>query len=118
MELWSDIIMVKKTIDEYIKEQNSPQKEICQTLRELILKIYPSIKEEMKYGVPYFGNKFYIVALKEYVNLGFSIEGLTKEQIGLFEGSGKTTRHIKIRTKEDIVEDNLKKLMDIVKKIK
>ena len=53
--------MVKKTIDEYIEEQRSPQKEICQILRKLILKTYPSIKEEMKYGVPYFGNKFYIV---------------------------------------------------------
>jgi hypothetical protein len=110
-------ILVKKTIDEYIKEQKSPQKEICQILRELILNTYPKISQDMKYGVPYFGNEFYIVALKDKVNLGFSIEGLNKEEIKLFEGTGKTTRHIKIRTKADIDEEKLKKLMDIVKKI-
>ncbi|MFW9989189.1 MAG: DUF1801 domain-containing protein [Candidatus Odinarchaeota archaeon] len=107
--------MVKKSIDEYIEEQRSPQKEICQILREIILNTFPSIKEEMKYGVPYFGNKYYIVALKNQVNLGFSIERLDKEEIKLFEGTGKMTRHIKIRSNEEIDEVKIKKLLKIVK---
>ena len=90
-------LMNNEKINEYILKQKSPQKEICQILREIIFDTFPSINEEMKYGVPYFGNKFYIVALKTHVNLGFSIEGLTKEEIGLFDGSGKTTRHVKIK---------------------
>ena len=73
--------MTKKTVDEYIMEQKSPYGEICKILRELILKTFPGIKEEMKYGVPYYENKYYIVALKTHVNLGFSIEGLTPEEI-------------------------------------
>jgi len=52
----------------------------------------------MKFGVPYYGDKFYIVALKDHVNLGFSIEGLTDEEIGLFDGGGQITKHIKIYT--------------------
>ena len=110
--------MVNKKMNEevslYIEEQNSPQKEICQKLREIILNLFPSIKEEMKYGVPYYDNMYYIVALKTHVNLGFSIKNLTKKEISLFEGSGKTTRHIKINSFEDIDEKNILKLLKIV----
>jgi hypothetical protein len=34
----------------------------------------------MKWGVPAYGDrKYYIVALKDHVNLGFSLKGLTKD---------------------------------------
>ena len=69
----------------------------------------------MKYGVPYYGNKYYIVALKTHVNLGFSIKGLTPEEIDLFEGTGKTTRHIKIKSQENIDEEKIEKLLKMVK---
>lgn len=104
-----------KKVSEYIEKQKSPQKEICQQLREIILNTFPNIKEEMKYGVPYYGNKYYIVALKVHVNLGFSIKNLTKEEIALLEGSGKTTRHIKINTLEDIDEKKIIKLLKMIK---
>ena len=102
-------------VDEYMKKQKSPQKEICQIIRDIILKTFPDIKEEMKYGVPYYGNKYYIVALKTHVNLGFSIKGLTAEEIGLFEGTGKTTRHVKIKSQADIDEENIKDLLKMVR---
>ncbi|UCC20977.1 MAG: DUF1801 domain-containing protein [Promethearchaeota archaeon] len=103
-------------VNEYLKKQKSPQKEICQKLREIILKIFPNILEEMKYGVPYYGDKYYIVALKTHVNLGFSIKDLTKDEIAFFEGSGKTTRHIKFNTLEEIEEEKIIKLLKMVKK--
>jgi len=60
----------------------------------------------MKWGVPNFHKGiFYIVALKDHVNLGFSIKGLSEKELSLFEGAGKTMRHIKISTMQDI-EDN------------
>ncbi len=102
-------------VKEYIEKQKSPQKEICHKLRDIILSIFPDIKEEMKYGVPYYENKYYIVALKTHVNLGFSIKGLTKEEISVFEGTGKTTKHIKINTIEDIDEMKIIKLLKMVK---
>jgi hypothetical protein len=104
-----------KKVTEYLEKQQSPHKEICRKLREIILNTFPDIIEEMKYGVPYYGNKYYIVALKTHVNLGFSITGLTKEEIALFEGSGKTTRHIKIKTLEEIDEKEIIKLLKILK---
>lgn len=103
-----------KNVDEYIKKQKSPQKEICQKLRQIILNSYPGILEEMKYGVPYYGDKYYIVALKTHVNLGFSIKDLTKEELSLLDGSGKTMRPIKINSIEDIEENKILKLLKMV----
>ncbi|MDD5287564.1 MAG: DUF1801 domain-containing protein [Dehalococcoidales bacterium] len=98
----------------YIEKQKSPQKEICLELRDIILKTFPDVKEEMKWGVPAFSNgQFYIGALRDHVNLGFSINGLTKEELALFEGSGKTMRHIKIKTLSDIDEKKIVKLLKI-----
>jgi hypothetical protein len=101
-------------VDDYINRQTSPQKEICQTLRDIILRSFPDIKEEMKWGVPAFGDgKYYTVALKDHVNLGFSIKGLTKEDIALFDGGGKTMKHIKV-DQTDIDENRIIKLLKLV----
>ena len=102
-------------VDDYIQKQRSPQQEICRALRKLIMETLPDIEEEMKWGVPAFaGGKFYIVALKDHVNLGFSIEGLSKEEIALFDGGGKTTKHIQIASLEDIDKKRITKLLNLV----
>ena len=102
-------------VDNYIQKQASPQKEICESLREIILKTFPNIKEEMKLGVPWYEGKYYIVSLKEHVNLGFSLKGLSKEEVGLFRGSGKTMRVIEIKSTQDIDEENIVRLLKLVK---
>ena len=101
-------------VNEYIEKQQSPQKEICEKLRSIILKTYTSINERMKYGVPYYDEKFYIVALKNHVNLGFTIKNLTSDEIALFEGDGKTTRHIKVKTLDEIDEKSIVQLLNLV----
>jgi len=104
-------------IEEYIQKQPSPQKEICQRLRKLIFKTLPHTTEEMKWGVPTFANnKFYIAPLKNHVNLGFLIKGLTKEELALFEGNGKIMRHIKINRLKDIEGSKIAKLLRMVDK--
>jgi len=104
-----------KKIDEYINKQNSPQKEICIYLRKLIHKTIPGSSEEMKWGVPVFaGGKFYIGSFKDSVNLGFSIIGLDDSEVALFEGTGKTMRHIKIRSLGDIDDKKLSGLIKLV----
>ncbi len=101
-------------VNEYLEKQQSPQKEICKKLRSIILNTYPSIKEGMKYGVPYYDDNFYIVALKNHVNLGFSIKNLTNSEIALFEGDGKLTRHLKVHTLSDIDEEKIVQLLELV----
>ncbi|MDD3776637.1 MAG: DUF1801 domain-containing protein [Actinomycetota bacterium] len=104
-------------IDEYINKQKTLQKEICNYLRNLIHKTIPGIKEEMKWGVPVFADgKFYIGSFKNNVNLGVSINGLSEKEITLFEGSGKTMRHIKIKSLQNIDEERLVKLIKLVNK--
>ena len=104
-----------KKVNDYIEKQKSPHKEICTKLRGIILETFPNIKEEMKLGVPWYENKYYIVALKNHVNLGFSLEGLSEEEVALFEGGGQTMKHIKIRSLDDIDEENIVKLLKVVK---
>ncbi len=108
---------MSQEINDYIKKQKSPQKEICQRLRKIILKTFPDIREEMMWGVPvYAGGKFYIGALRDKVNLGFTINGLNKEEKALFEGAGKTMKHLKIKTLKDIDEKMIAKLLKMVNK--
>ena len=106
---------MSKEVDNYIEKQKSPQKEICQGLRKIILKTFPNIKEEMKLGVPWYEGKYYIVALKDHSNLGFSLKGLSSKEVGLFEGGGKTMKHIKIRSLNEIDEKKIVELLKVIK---
>jgi len=102
-------------VEDYIKQQPSPQKEILQKLRAIILKTFPNSIEEMKWGVPtYNQGKYYLVSLKDHVNIGFSIKGLSEDELGFIEGSGKTMRHLKIRTLADIDEQHIVDLLKLV----
>ncbi len=106
--------MKDKKVDEYIEKLKSPQKEICNKLRKIIFKTFPDIKEEMKWGVPsYADGKYYFVTLKTHVNLGFSIKGMSKDKIALFQGSGKTMKVIEIKSEKDIDEKQIIKLISI-----
>ena len=106
-----------KQVEEYIEKQKSPQKEIIQKVRKIFQKTLPSVEEKKTWGVIVFsGGKFYIGAIKNRVHVGFAINGLSKEEIDLFEGSGKTMRHIKIHSLEEIDEGKLVKLIRLVDK--
>ena len=106
---------VNSEIKEYIEKQGSPRKEILWKVREIFLRTIPGCDEKKAWGVIAFAeNKFYLASLKNRVHVGFAITGLSKEEIKLFEGSGKTMRHIKIHSLEDIEEKNLIKLIKLV----
>lgn len=107
--------MKNSAVDEYIQKQLAPQQEICQKLRQLVFATFPDITEEMKWGVPtYCSGRYYIVALKDHVNLGFSLRDLTKDEYALFDGGGKTMRHIEVRTTKDIDEKRIVGLLKLV----
>ena len=97
-----------KQVSEYINKQKSLQKEIIQKVRTIFLKTLPNFEEKKVWGVIAFADgKFYIAAMKNKVHVGFAINGLNKEEIGLFEGTGKTMRHIKISSLEDCKIDKI-----------
>ncbi|NVM28680.1 MAG: DUF1801 domain-containing protein [Candidatus Helarchaeota archaeon] len=108
--------MVHEEVTKYIEKQKSPQREIAAKLREIILKTYPEINETFKNGAPWYEDMFYIGAFKNKVHLGFAIKGLSKEEKSLFEGTGKTMRHIKIFSLDEIDEQKIVQLMQLVNK--
>jgi len=102
-------------VDAYIEKQKSPQKEILQKVRQIFKKTLQNCKEEMRWGVVTFAaGKFYIAAMRNCVHVGFAINGLSEDEIALFEGNGKTMRHIKIPTLASIDEKRLLKLIEMV----
>ena len=98
-------------VEKYITKLKSPQKDICKKLRRLILKNFPKYEEKMWIGVPWYGGKSYIVGLKDHVNFGVCLKGLSKKELSLLEGNGKTMRHIKLRSVKDIDEKKIIKLL-------
>jgi hypothetical protein len=106
---------MSKKVDEYIEKQESPQKEIILKLRKIVFQTFPDIEEEMKWGVPtYAKGKYYLVALKDHVNFGFSLESLSKEEQKHLEGSGKTMKHITIRSLKEINEKEIVELLKLI----
>jgi uncharacterized protein YdhG (YjbR/CyaY superfamily) len=106
---------MEKQVDEYIDRQKSPLKEILQKVREIFRETLLNCEEKMAWGVPTFASgKFYIAAMRNRVHVGFAIAGLSKDEISLFEGNGKTMRHIKIPTLESIDENRLVELIEMV----
>lgn len=108
--------MSNTKVDAYIEKQPSPQKEVLLSLRTLIHKTLPDIREEFKLGVPVYDDRYYLVALKDKVHFGFSIVGMSEKEVANFQGNGKTTRNIPIYSVEDIDEKQLIKLVKLVKK--
>jgi hypothetical protein len=103
-------------IDDYINMQPSRQKEICRYLRKLVLETFPGVKEELKWGVPAFaGGDYYIVSLKDHVNLGFKLKGLTEEEEKLFEGGGKKMKHVKVFSLDGLGEERIIGLLKLVR---
>ena len=101
----------------YFAKQTPEKQKILAKLRKIIFKTLPNTKEDYLWGVPvYEGGKFYLAALKKQVNLGFSIVGLSDEEVKFFEGGGKTARHIKVPTLDSIDEAHLTKLIKLVAK--
>src|SRR4030067_2441334 len=106
-----------KQADAYIEKQKSPQKEILQKVRKIFQKTLPNCEEKMTWGVVTFASgKFYIAAMKDRVHVGFAVTGLSEDEVSMFEGSGKTMRHLKIPTLESIDENRLIKMIEMVDK--
>jgi hypothetical protein len=90
----------------YIASLPSPQKEICQSLRELILENFPQMREEFKWTYPayyYNGKRICITGgFKGHANLELFYGAHLRDSQGRIVGVGRNTRHIKLRSLEDI----------------
>ena len=104
------------TVDKYIEKQKDPNKKILKRLRKIIKKTVPRIKGEVKMGVPWYEGKYYLVSLKDHVNMGFAFNSILEKYKDKLEGKGKYMRHIKFFTEEDVNEKELVTLIKATKK--
>ena len=104
-------------VKKYLDQLPSPQREICRRIRDIIIKTFPDIEETFKNGVPWYEGKYYIVGLKDHVNIGFSVLGLSPDEMNLFEGKGRFMRHIKIHSLEEVDEERIVALLKVVKQM-
>jgi hypothetical protein len=103
-----------KKVAVYLKRQNKEQKGIIEALRIIIINNLPKLIETVMTEGLWYEGKFYITSFKNHVNLGIGISGLTEDEINPFEGKGKSMRHIKLYSVEDINKNELLKVMKMV----
>ncbi len=102
-------------VDDYIEKQDLEKKEILREVRKIFRETIPNCEEKMRWGaITFASGKFYVAAMKDRVHVGFAINGLSDDEASLFEGKGKTMRHIKIPTLESIDKTRLVRLIKMV----
>jgi hypothetical protein len=116
-------ILTMSQVDGYIKKLAPDQADVVKSLRSLIKKDYPELKEEYKWSQPVYElNKkgvVYIAATKKGVNLGFNQGAHLSDPKGILEGTGKDMRHVKVTDSVLSEIKYLKKLIgQAVKKVK
>ena len=109
---------MNKKVDGYIEKQKPLQQNICKELRKIFFKNFSDLKEVMKYGVPYYNDSFYMLALKDHVNFGFSIKNFSEAEIESFQGQGKTVKVIELRSVEEIDKKKIIKILNQVLEFK
>ena len=96
---------------DYIASLPSPQKEICQLLREMILDTFPQMQEEFRWGFPayyYNGKRICLTGgFKNHANIELFYGAHLHDAKGRVVGVGKNTRHIKLRSLEEVEPDYL-----------
>lgn len=105
-------------VTEYIENATVEQREIMKAIRTLIQQTVPNVTEEFKWSRPVFKKTkdfAYFLTTKNYVTVGFTkdFEKLYDPN-KLLEGTGKTMRHIKLKTPLDINSKLLKEWFKIV----
>ena len=94
-----------KTVDSWMSALDSALRTVAMALRQLILEADPELSEDIKWGNPVYekhGKVCYLASTKGYVSLGFFNGAELTDPRGRIEGTGKSMRHIKVRSLEDI----------------
>ena len=105
-----------KTVEEIVDSLEAEQKEIVAKLRSLVKRVFPEIVETVKWGNITFlmgeENLAWIIIYRDHVDFGL-FRGAELES-KLLEGTGKSLRHIKIKSSNEIDENELAGLLKTV----
>ncbi len=104
---------MKPKIQLFFSKLSSEKRVLASLVRDAVLATDKKIEEDIKWGALTFiykGNMAFVYSYNQsdYINLGFHKAVELSDPKGLFEGSGKGMRHIKIYTKKDIPVKQMK----------
>ena len=101
-------------IDEYVAKPGK-MKEVMKGLRALVKKTVPGCEEYVNpWKIPSFDSNGTVCGFmtgKEHVTFIFLRGAVLPDPEGLLEGTGKSVRHVKVRTTADVKKPGLKKLI-------
>lgn len=93
-------------VDGYFARQPAATRALLEALRAQVLKAVPDAHEAIKWGMPFYekdGSLCSLAVFKSYVSLHiFAPPEALADPKGRLEGSGKSMRHLKVRTASDI----------------
>jgi len=101
-------------IEKFFASMPPEKRKLAMLVRDLFLTADKKVEETIKWGnltFLYKGNLAFVYTFKEtdYINLGFMQAVKLADPKSLFEGTGKSMRHIKISAEKDIPKIQLKK---------
>jgi hypothetical protein len=103
--------MSSEDVDRYVSAELEPwQQEIVGSLRALVQETAPAARELITYGSPGWkgpSNKLMAIISpsRKHITFSFSRGAAFDDAHGLLEGSGKVTRHVKIKDMAGVHED-------------
>jgi hypothetical protein len=102
-------------IDDYVEKKGAKLLPVAEGLRRLMKKTVVGVKESVNpWKIPTFesnGPMCFFMMGKNHVTFGFLRGAALADPQGLLEGTGKSLRHVKLRTVADLKKPELKKLI-------
>ena len=99
------------TVDEFMKFKVALEHhEIVNELRELMRDLAPDAEEVISYGILAWRGKRVLAVIsptKKDITLAFSQGAEFEDQYGLLRGVGKVSKHVKIKSLQDINKEAL-----------
>jgi hypothetical protein len=106
----------------YVRDENPEFRKLVRGLRSFVKRCVPGTKETVNaWGIPTLEKKdpfCFFMAGKNHVTFGFHFGTSLEDPEGLLEGTGKSLRHVKLRTLGDLERKGLKNLVKAAASLK
>lgn len=98
-------------VDEFIKTRVLPEfHDVVNAIRQLMREVAPEIAEVISYGIPAYKGKRMLAVIsptKKDITFAFSRGVEFEEKYDLLQGVGKVSKHIKLKSVDDIDKEVL-----------
>jgi hypothetical protein len=104
------------TVDECVQTKVLPEfQPVVEMIRELMREYAPAVEEIMSYGIPAYRARRIIAVIsptQKDITFAFSRGVDMEDKFGLLRGVGKVSKHVKIKTLDQVDKDALRYYVD------